>query len=420
MFMIRRNLLVSSVLLNLGLFGALGYGLRLLHARNESPAVRLSNPLTVSSPVTIAAVAARTETPARTTLTWRQVESSDYRTYITNLRAVGCPEATICEIIAADLGKLYDVRKRALYPGSGKPFQHWRTAERQRISPTEIARWEVNCAELEKEKHAVLAELLGEVCGQPHLITAAQIDVEGRLAFLPEAKRDRLSAIVEKYPEVEDQIHAIVDQRSSVKDSEELKIILERYAQKKAELAQLLTAAEYEQYELNTSWSANNVRSGLAGFNPTAEEFRGIFRIWRAQDGALVTIYATGQPDPGFTGLNNAIEDLLGDHRYAGYQRTWHNPDLHALAELAQDYQLPEDTPARIDSLKQDVLGQQQQIVADSSLTEDQRQAALQRLQAQTEQLMSQQLGVAAYERYVAGTGAWVRDIPPNSLRIAP
>src|SRR6478752_7194 len=38
---------------------------------------------------------------------WAQVESSDYRVYIANLRAIGCPEATIKDIIMTDVMKLY-------------------------------------------------------------------------------------------------------------------------------------------------------------------------------------------------------------------------------------------------------------------------------------------------------------------------
>ncbi len=36
---------------------------------------------------------------------WRKVESSDYREYVANLRAIGCPPATIQDIVSADLRK---------------------------------------------------------------------------------------------------------------------------------------------------------------------------------------------------------------------------------------------------------------------------------------------------------------------------
>ena len=41
-----------------------------------------------------------------TPLDWRQLESSDYRQYIANLRAVGCPEKTIRDIIVAEVGEM--------------------------------------------------------------------------------------------------------------------------------------------------------------------------------------------------------------------------------------------------------------------------------------------------------------------------
>lgn len=34
---------------------------------------------------------------------WSQVESADYRTYISNLRSIGCPEQTIRDIVSADV-----------------------------------------------------------------------------------------------------------------------------------------------------------------------------------------------------------------------------------------------------------------------------------------------------------------------------
>src|SRR5271165_5014453 len=38
---------------------------------------------------------------------WQELESSDYQQYIQNLRAIGCPEPTIRDIIIADVNQLY-------------------------------------------------------------------------------------------------------------------------------------------------------------------------------------------------------------------------------------------------------------------------------------------------------------------------
>ena len=46
---------------------------------------------------------------------WSQIESSDYRIYIANLRRVGCPERTVRDIIKADVESLYTARRRELH-----------------------------------------------------------------------------------------------------------------------------------------------------------------------------------------------------------------------------------------------------------------------------------------------------------------
>jgi hypothetical protein len=51
---------------------------------------------------------------------WSQIESSNYRAYVANLRNVRCPEQTIRDIITADVGKLFSAKRRELgLDGSG-------------------------------------------------------------------------------------------------------------------------------------------------------------------------------------------------------------------------------------------------------------------------------------------------------------
>src|SRR5215211_7150065 len=61
--------------------------------------------------------------PSTTSLDWRVVESEDYKKYIANLRASGCPEETIRDIIVADVNKLFEARKKELSGSSTNKFQ---------------------------------------------------------------------------------------------------------------------------------------------------------------------------------------------------------------------------------------------------------------------------------------------------------
>lgn len=63
-------------------------------------------------------------------LDWRSVESEDYRHYIANLRAIGCPEETIADIIRADVNKLFQSRRKALLNGWTKTTNGISTPER--------------------------------------------------------------------------------------------------------------------------------------------------------------------------------------------------------------------------------------------------------------------------------------------------
>ena len=45
---------------------------------------------------------------------WSQLESTDYRTYIANLRGIGCPEQTIRDIITADVDSVFAQQREQL------------------------------------------------------------------------------------------------------------------------------------------------------------------------------------------------------------------------------------------------------------------------------------------------------------------
>jgi hypothetical protein len=84
---------------------------------------------------------------------WAQVESSDYPTYISNLRGIGCPEKTIADIIVAEVDELYE-HKRALVPLEATFWESdlhaWRSCQKR--TDEQIR--------LEKEKTFLLRQLL--------------------------------------------------------------------------------------------------------------------------------------------------------------------------------------------------------------------------------------------------------------------
>jgi hypothetical protein len=89
---------------------------------------------------------------------WRAVESGDYRAYISNLHAIGCPDETIRDIIITDLNKLYTSKARTLNPAL-KNNKFWQPDPASDDPKQREFQRQLN--QLEKEKRETTRALLG-------------------------------------------------------------------------------------------------------------------------------------------------------------------------------------------------------------------------------------------------------------------
>ena len=82
--------------------------------------------------------------------------------FVKNLRAVGCPEQTIRDIITSEVNRLYGHRRldEVVYPN----YQWWRTEP----DPAVVAEANAKLQELEAERRGVLTSLLGQGWDQPN------------------------------------------------------------------------------------------------------------------------------------------------------------------------------------------------------------------------------------------------------------
>ena len=350
----------------------------------------------------------RTVAPA---LDWRQIESPDYRKYIENLRSVGCPESTIRDIITADVNKLYQERIAALHPSAQGPFHYWETSERTRPTASQQAEIARQTEALMTERQQVLAELLGSAETTPAATESSDptMDRSRKLAFLSPEKQAQLDSLEREFGGIDDQAKTLADWDQSNTNAADRARIMDLYNKKKAALAQLLTPAELEQYEMSMSWTSQNLREAMVGFNPTEEEYRAIFNPWRAHDENLAALNAAGLPDPGNQHVYAAIEEALGEERFKQYRRAWWNSSFRELADLAQEFQLPSSTANQVYDLKDASQSQLQTIASDPSLTADARAAAIAAVQNDTRLAVNAMLGADAFQRYQSGAGRWLQ-----------
>jgi hypothetical protein len=326
---------------------------------------------------------------------WESIAARDLRAYAANLRQVGCPEQTITEIMLAEVNRLYGPQERALKvrPDDVPP---WETAARadQRSGETKLR-------QLLEEKRSLLKELTGVDTG---------IDTPSRLAgrdmgsfqaafnSLPEDKRDQVRAIQEAYWAKSDEIKQRTVGYLEPEDREDFVRIK---AERRAELAKILTPQELQDYEMKTAATTPALRSRFEGFQVTDEEFRKIFDYMQPLDEQYSL--SRRNPDPvntEFTAARNQAEkdlleqihQVLGDERYTEYQRT-RDPAYRTLNEIGSDVGASKDAVLQAYQAQQQMQEEAKQVLQNTNLTPEQRTQSLQEMRLQAEQRFQQIFG---------------------------
>src|SRR6185503_4409320 len=124
------------------------------------------------------------ETPP---LQWSAIESTDLKQYIANLRAAGCPEQIIRDIIVSDVNQDYLKRAREIWPL--RVTEYWQKNQQSIPGPKQMDQ----LMALDKEHQELFKELLGTRISRQELIDTLYLQVHGdeqQLLFLPEERRE--------------------------------------------------------------------------------------------------------------------------------------------------------------------------------------------------------------------------------------
>jgi hypothetical protein len=258
-----------------------------------------------------------------TRLDWRQVETPDYRTYVQNLRAIGCPEQTIRDIVSADVLQALAARRAEVLAAHYQEFNYWKSDPTQTAARAQLA---TQRSAVDEEMTALLHQLLGPDFTPPPTSYEWRVaELDQQLGFLPSDKRGQIKSVLLQYAETDQQIRALASNQNLTENLDERRGIIEAYEKEQTQLASLLTPEELEQVRLATSWTAENLRRAMVHFQPTENEFRLIFREWLAHDQKLARLHALAEPDPG--NLQDqvfaSLRETLGEERYREYRSAW-------------------------------------------------------------------------------------------------
>jgi hypothetical protein len=262
---------------------------------------------------------------------WQAVESRDPAQFIANLRAIGCPEQTIRDILVTRVSREFQARLQGAYDAAARAQPWWRgssySLELSQLRPT-----------LRRERDDLIEQLFGEPANRliSQILATPGGSAIGR-EFLSADRRQPLREIEARYARLMAETTMPVGEPL---DDEERAALAELNHRKRAEIEALLTPQELEELDLRESATARYVLSKLPGAQSEAD-FRLMFQAAR-EGGAgedtqtsaslLARRYGLG---PGRitddleqvreAGKRSAIEarakELLGEQRFAQLQQ---------------------------------------------------------------------------------------------------
>ena len=211
--------------------------------------------------------------PAARQFSWKDIESADYREYIDNLRAVGCPEETIRELVQLDLKKHFEAQKWELVRSAARK-KYWESSFQAGIELEGEALQELQG--LDRQFAAAYSSLLG-----------VEPDRRHSLKDVRHAEAEAASVHGDLTPETYQAIKTLLE--NSRAEQNELPLHdpgkEELWQKTQKQILALLSPHEREQHELRTAAEAKALRGSLAAFPITEGEFVEAFREMRRWSG---------------------------------------------------------------------------------------------------------------------------------------
>ena len=408
-----RGLIWLSMALNVALAAAMVLSPKRTAAfHTNAPALPI-----MAGPNNPADPAATTPAPAGLPFSWNQIASENLKIYRDHLRAIGCPEPTLREIIRAVINERFGARRRGILASFQDRYWdlvlHRELPGRQRFSRTE---WGQALAALAGERQDLIVDVLGRVGLTTELERQTQrAELEQRRAWLSPEKRDRLIELEARYQQRLADWAGTLGSRVDVLPTPEDQDQLLKWQQEFDDSEkQLLTPEELAELQLRESDVAGWAGS-LPGFQPGEDEWRSLTGLrsqyeqsQRELDNSNLSDEERAARQNGLqTGFDDAVKAALTPEQFSQYQLA-NNDQYQALHNVTQRYGLPDSVATQSLGLQQAARNAADQVRNNSNLSAETRQSALDAIQRETEQALSQLLGPDAFTTFQEYGGDWV------------
>ncbi len=327
---------------------------------------------------------------------WSQLESEDYRVYAANLRALGCPEATVRDIIIADVSELYYRRVNELVGPVQSRFWELMANQEQFRKVVEEKGDELDA--LNMQRKTLLRELLGKASDRSRAEDLADLETREAskelLDFLAPAKIAQCLELEQKLAAAQRDVWGI--QPPMARDDLQAKL-KELQTDQEHELNQILSPEEMAEYRLRKSNFAN-LRTKLPGFQTTGDELKQLVQL-QQESSATNAIGQQQQQD--------RIKDLLGPERFGQFERA-QNPHYQEFYDVAERFEVPSQAIANAYEMRKIAEREAGSVQHDKGISPEQRMATLKAIHIETGRSLETALGAQAFAIYHSRSGQWL------------
>lgn len=333
---------------------------------------------------------------------WSMIESTNYETFVANLRAIDCPAQTIRDIISGELDDQYDQKLAAILSPLRQQF--WQIIADLPANEKKVEEKFNNVEELIKERDALLEKLVGAEPNDGRDAAGARAQYE----YLSQETYERLRALEAEHQDKIAKLRTEMRGKSREEIRQQNRILQTDFEKARKEL---MGPEEYEEFRLRRSRFAS-IRNNQALVGYSEEEIRAIVKVqqdffdeYPAQnEDGKVDKEAVEERD---AQLKEQLKVMLGNERYVDFARSQDNR-FQQIYRVTERYDLPRETAVKVYDIRQSAEQQAHQLAGATALSTEERDALLDLLINQTAKDLRATLGDDAAESYHQLDGKWL------------
>ena len=198
---------------------------------------------------------------------WDEIESPDHARLVANLRAVGCPEQTIKDIVVMRVARNFQGRLLSDFYDQSTETRYWRPDP-----PMREVKYNQSRVQLRAEQDAIVLALFGQSNMEFISAMLGWPERNERLSYLSPGKRQQFNEIEGYYRIKSDEIRFGTNgYANSYEDKTQQAELKNLEKEKRAEIARTLTTIELEELDMRESKSAHYVLDNLPAAKTEAE-----------------------------------------------------------------------------------------------------------------------------------------------------